>query len=228
MGNYRNDKRGGSRDRNTSMHKAKCSDCGNSCEVPFKPTSGKPVFCSDCFSSQRSDRGDRDSGRSYDRKPRHFDRGDKQMHKATCDECGNKCEVPFKPTGSKPIFCSDCFSGQDHGGKSGGSSKQFDEINEKLDRILRAIGAPAKKEKKEKTVKTVDLHLDLEDLGEPEKESKPKKKKAAAKKEKKAAKKAEKKEAKKTATKTKAKAKAKTKKKAAPKKTKAKTKKPRK
>jgi len=32
------------------------------------------------------------------------------MHKATCSECGNACEVPFRPTGDKPIFCNDCFS----------------------------------------------------------------------------------------------------------------------
>ena len=32
------------------------------------------------------------------------------MHKATCAECNKICEVPFKPTGEKPVFCSDCFS----------------------------------------------------------------------------------------------------------------------
>ncbi len=31
------------------------------------------------------------------------------MHKATCAECGNSCEVPFKPNGKKPILCSMCF-----------------------------------------------------------------------------------------------------------------------
>ena len=36
------------------MHKAPCSDCGNECEVPFKPTEGKPVYCRDCFSKRRS------------------------------------------------------------------------------------------------------------------------------------------------------------------------------
>lgn len=33
----------------------------------------------------------------------------KQSHKATCDKCGSACEVPFRPTGSKPIYCRDCF-----------------------------------------------------------------------------------------------------------------------
>jgi len=31
------------------------------------------------------------------------------MHKAICSECGKKCEVPFKPTGDKPVLCSNCF-----------------------------------------------------------------------------------------------------------------------
>ena len=28
--------------------------------------------------------------------------GDREMHKATCADCGNECEVPFKPSGDKP------------------------------------------------------------------------------------------------------------------------------
>ncbi len=31
------------------MHKATCSNCGKSCEVPFKPMNGKPVYCKDCY-----------------------------------------------------------------------------------------------------------------------------------------------------------------------------------
>ena len=31
------------------MSKAVCSDCGQECEVPFKPTEGRPVYCRDCF-----------------------------------------------------------------------------------------------------------------------------------------------------------------------------------
>ena len=32
---------------------ATCSSCGKEAQVPFRPTSGKPVYCSDCFRSQR-------------------------------------------------------------------------------------------------------------------------------------------------------------------------------
>jgi CxxC-x17-CxxC domain-containing protein len=35
------------------MHKATCSDCGQECEVPFKPTEGKPVYCRDCYSKRK-------------------------------------------------------------------------------------------------------------------------------------------------------------------------------
>ena len=42
------------------------------------------------------------SGRREDR-PEMFD--------AVCDECGKDCKVPFRPTGNKPIYCSQCFDG---------------------------------------------------------------------------------------------------------------------
>lgn len=35
------------------MFPATCSRCGKETEVPFRPTNGKPVFCSDCFRSVR-------------------------------------------------------------------------------------------------------------------------------------------------------------------------------
>jgi len=39
-----------------------------------------------------------------------FDRGPREMHKAVCSECGKECEVPFKPTEGKPVFCRECFA----------------------------------------------------------------------------------------------------------------------
>ncbi len=33
----------------------------------------------------------------------------REMHKATCAECGNECEVPFKPTEGKPVYCQECY-----------------------------------------------------------------------------------------------------------------------
>ena len=37
-------------DKPREFFKAVCSDCGKECEVPFKPTQGRPVvYCRDCF-----------------------------------------------------------------------------------------------------------------------------------------------------------------------------------
>jgi len=36
------------------MFSATCSECGNEARVPFQPRGDKPVYCSDCFSKQRS------------------------------------------------------------------------------------------------------------------------------------------------------------------------------
>jgi len=65
-----------------------------------------------------------------------------EMHSATCDKCGARCEVPFKPSGSKPVYCSDCFrKGESVESKSTDQyKKEFDIINEKLDKILEALG----------------------------------------------------------------------------------------
>ncbi|MCU0478537.1 MAG: zinc-ribbon domain containing protein [Chloroflexi bacterium] len=35
------------------MFTATCSSCGKEASVPFRPTSGKPVYCSDCFATRR-------------------------------------------------------------------------------------------------------------------------------------------------------------------------------
>lgn len=41
---------GGPRDSGRNqMYDAVCADCGNNCKIPFLPSSGKPVYCSDCF-----------------------------------------------------------------------------------------------------------------------------------------------------------------------------------
>jgi CxxC-x17-CxxC domain-containing protein len=34
----------------------------------------------------------------------------RQMHKATCADCKKECEVPFKPSGDRPVYCKECFS----------------------------------------------------------------------------------------------------------------------
>ena len=36
-----------------TMFEIKCSDCGKTARVPFKPTAGKPAYCKTCFSKRR-------------------------------------------------------------------------------------------------------------------------------------------------------------------------------
>lgn len=93
------------------------------------------------------------------------------MHQAICSECDKECEVPFKPSGDKPVFCRSCFknkedTGPSHSGdrrdfgkkdfgersfskapfvkSSGGITKeQFEILNSKLDKILDALNSGA-------------------------------------------------------------------------------------
>lgn len=78
--------------------------------------------------------------------------GGKTMHRVDCDKCGKSCEVPFRPTGDKPVYCSDCFRKNEKPPKQHGKhddfeasapqkdySAELDEINEKLDKILSAL-----------------------------------------------------------------------------------------
>ena len=53
----------------------------------------------------------RGDSRGFSRGPRRdFNAGPREMHKATCSECGQECEVPFKPSDGRPVFCKDCFA----------------------------------------------------------------------------------------------------------------------
>ena len=53
--------------------------------------------------------GVRKNMNDFNRGPRR-NFGSKEMHKTTCSECQNECEVPFKPSGDRPVFCRDCFA----------------------------------------------------------------------------------------------------------------------
>lgn len=57
------------------MFQATCSGCGKSCQVPFKPSFGKPVFCDECFTKTRN-------GESPARSNSYNDRGDRSARSA--------------------------------------------------------------------------------------------------------------------------------------------------
>jgi CxxC-x17-CxxC domain-containing protein len=32
------------------------------------------------------------------------------MHTTTCAACGVETQVPFRPSGDRPVYCRDCFT----------------------------------------------------------------------------------------------------------------------
>jgi CxxC-x17-CxxC domain-containing protein len=88
------------------------------------------------FDSSR--RGDRD-----------FNRKRLEMHTVICDKCGEECQVPFKPSSDKPVYCSACFRSQEGGSSSRrisprgnippSNSNELKEINGKLDKIIEML-----------------------------------------------------------------------------------------
>ncbi|MFA7314772.1 MAG: CxxC-x17-CxxC domain-containing protein [Candidatus Magasanikbacteria bacterium] len=189
--------RGGRDGARPTMHKAVCSECGDSCEIPFRPTGDRPVFCSNCFSKQQGDSAPRRPSFGGDRNERHERRerpsfgGDREMFDATCDKCGNDCQVPFRPTSGKPVFCSDCFdkkgsreSSRDGGSRDSGEvMEQIKLLNNKFDKLL-SILSPAtvvEKPTKEKTKKEeIFFDTPVEKTVETKKVRKPKTEKKVA------------------------------------------------
>ncbi|MBN1779428.1 MAG: hypothetical protein JW816_04425 [Candidatus Buchananbacteria bacterium] len=176
MGNFnRNDRRsGGGFNRGSGggrfggngggkpiMHKAICSECGASCELPFRPSGDRPVYCSSCFDKQ--DHGDSRPNKFADKRRSDFGGGNKPMFDAVCVKCGNDCQVPFRPSSGKPVYCNNCFekeggnSNRDHKSVGGGTDlseviKQIRLLNIKVDSIMQKLDGPTKKSKTETPV----------------------------------------------------------------------------
>ena len=90
---------------------------------------------------------------------RDRDRKPVELHDVVCDKCKKETQVPFKPTGDKPVLCRDCFeksggnrSNQDRGSRGGFnrdrgngpqtggvSSADFKALSEKVDKILKIL-----------------------------------------------------------------------------------------
>ena len=60
-----------------------------------------PKRCTTCRQRRRADRGVSDG---YGSRPQ------RQMFPVVCAQCGKDTEVPFQPTGDRPVYCSDCFN----------------------------------------------------------------------------------------------------------------------
>jgi len=79
-----------------------CKDCGeefvfSAGEQEFYAEKGfenEPGRCPACRSA---------------RKQRRAEMGERQMYDAVCADCGAECQVPFKPSGDRPVYCRECF-----------------------------------------------------------------------------------------------------------------------
>ena len=108
-----------------------CRDCGTAFtftagEQEFYAQKGfdnEPTRCQSCRQARKQSRsgggsgydsyGSRDSyGSSGGGYGGGYDRGEREMHSATCASCGKTASVPFVPRGDKPVYCSDCFQNQ--------------------------------------------------------------------------------------------------------------------
>lgn len=97
-----------------------CSDCGQ--EFAFTASEqqfyadrqfSEPRRCPSCRASRKAARGDSGGGYSSGGySGGGYDRGPREMFSATCASCGREAQVPFRPNGTKPVYCSDCFQKQ--------------------------------------------------------------------------------------------------------------------
>lgn len=147
-------------------------------------------------------RGNRSGGGNRNFGNSRFNNDRQEMYSATCANCGKQCEVPFRPTGSKPVLCRDCFKnnrGSDSRRPERGSfdrpqfnrednqsrpnyQAQFDTLNAKMDKILgmltpqRVEVAPLESEISDETIEEI-----VEEVQEEKIAKKPKKVKSTPK-----------------------------------------------
>src|SRR5204862_983301 len=96
-----------------------CRDCGQAFtfttgEQDFYASRGfsEPSRCAECRAARKAQRDG--GGSSYDSYGSSSgyagsDRGQREMFSATCSSCGQEAQVPFQPSGDKPVYCSSCF-----------------------------------------------------------------------------------------------------------------------
>lgn len=91
-----------------------CRDCNtpftfSASEQDFfaeKGFTNEPGRCPSCRAARKQS-NDRGGGYS-----RGNDRPQREMHTVTCSACGKETEVPFRPSGDRPVYCRECFSSQ--------------------------------------------------------------------------------------------------------------------
>lgn len=48
--------------------------------------------------------------------PAGTDQLGRQLYNVKCAKCGKQTQVPFKPSGDRPVYCRDCYMEQRKGG----------------------------------------------------------------------------------------------------------------
>ncbi len=71
-----------------------------------KGYTNEPKRCPSCRQNRRSNGGGYGSGYASGYGSR------REMHDVVCARCGKDTQVPFRPSGDRPVYCSDCFSNQ--------------------------------------------------------------------------------------------------------------------
>ena len=107
-----------------------CQDCGTSFtftddDQRYHAEKGytEPKRCPSCRANRRASSG---GGGGYGGGELRRRRRTRQpeMHPVTCAQCGKETEVPFKPSGDRPVYCSDCFSKRPATGGGGGGGRR--------------------------------------------------------------------------------------------------------
>ncbi len=94
-----------------------CNDCGaefvfSASEQEFFQQKGfsAPRRCKPCRDAAKAAKGQSGGGYGGGRSSGGYgDRPAREMHDVICGGCGVQTQVPFKPTGDRPVYCRDCF-----------------------------------------------------------------------------------------------------------------------
>src|SRR3990167_5248751 len=57
----------------------------------------------------KADKPVEDKAASGDAEPAGVDQQGRQLYNVKCSNCGKDTQVPFKPSGDRPVYCRDCY-----------------------------------------------------------------------------------------------------------------------
>lgn len=83
-----------------------CKECG--IEFAFS-TSEQEFYAEKGFTNEPSRCPECRAARKQQNRVGFGHRPQREMHPAICANCGIETQVPFKPSGDRPVYCSDCF-----------------------------------------------------------------------------------------------------------------------